>query len=156
MTVSLSWWPGYSGNNICLGKIANFDPSVSPPFVLKINDEPGDFYGIQYDAVLKYAQADHDTYPNYRLPDTTPEEPAHNDTVVIQRRGRGRCRGRKRCRQVRVQPPSPLPMLTSWANSNVSNDNDDGALSSPNMFARTVLRYSRPALSGESWWGWNR
>ena len=55
MAVPLSWWPGYSSDNICLGKITKFDPSARPPFVLKIGNNSSDFYGIQYDAVLKYA-----------------------------------------------------------------------------------------------------
>ena len=59
MTVPLSWWLGYNNDNIWLENIADFDPSASPPFVLE-SDE-GKFYGIRYDAVLKYAQVDHNT-----------------------------------------------------------------------------------------------
>ena len=96
MAVPLSWWPGYSGDNISLGEIAKFDPSASPPFILKIVDKSGNFYGIQYDAVLKCVQVDHVTYSNYHLPDTAQKESAHDDTVVVQRCGRGRHRGHKR------------------------------------------------------------
>ena len=59
-----------------MGKITNFDPSASLLFIPEINDEPGNFYGIQYDAVLKYAQVDHNTYSNYHLPNTASKEPA--------------------------------------------------------------------------------
>ena len=46
MAVPLSLWPSYSGNDTCFGKLAKFDPSVSPPFVLELDNEPGNFYGI--------------------------------------------------------------------------------------------------------------
>ena len=39
MAVPLSWWPGYSGTKISLGKIAKFDRTASPPFLLKVDDE---------------------------------------------------------------------------------------------------------------------
>ena len=44
MAVPLSWWPVYSGTEISLGKIAKFDGTVSPPFLLQVNDETGDTY----------------------------------------------------------------------------------------------------------------
>ena len=47
MVVPLSWWPGYSGDDICLEKITNFNPSASPPFFRKIDNKPGNFYGTQ-------------------------------------------------------------------------------------------------------------
>ena len=96
MAVLLSWWPGYSGTDICLGKITKFDKTKSPQFLLEVNNMPGDTYAIQYNAVLAYAQVEHPTFTNFRLPDMAPKEPAHDDTIVIQRRGCGRCRGCKR------------------------------------------------------------
>ena len=46
MAVPFSWWPGFSQDDICLSKIAKFNPSASLPFVLEIHDNPSDFYGI--------------------------------------------------------------------------------------------------------------
>ena len=128
MAVPLSWWPGYTGTELSLGKIAKFDGAASPPFLLEVDDEPGDTYAMQYDALLAYAQVEHLTFKNFRLLDMMPEEPTPNDTVIIRRHARGQCqRGRKR-RRVRVRPSSPMPTLTSRADSasdDSSNDDND-------------------------------
>ena len=39
MTVTLSWWPSYSGTKLPLGKIAKFDGTTSPLFLLEVNNE---------------------------------------------------------------------------------------------------------------------
>ena len=97
MVVPLSWWSGYSGAELPLGKIAKFDVTASPSFLLEVNGEPGDTYAIRYDAVLAYAQVEHPTFKNFRLPNMMPEEPVPDDTVVIWRHGcRQRRCGRKR------------------------------------------------------------
>ena len=44
MAVTLSWWPGYSGTELSLGKIAKFDGTTSPSFLLEVNGKPGDTY----------------------------------------------------------------------------------------------------------------
>ena len=97
MVVLLSWWPDYSGTKLLLGKIAKFDATVSPLFLLEIEDKPGDTYSMRYNAVLAYAQVEHPTFKNFRLPNMMPEEPVPDDTVVIWRHGcRQRRCGRKR------------------------------------------------------------
>ena len=99
MAVPLSWWLDYTGTELLLGKIAKFDGAAGPSFLLTVDDEPGDTYAMRYDAVLAYAQVEHPTFGSFRLPDTMPEEPSPDDTVVVWRRGRGRRRrGRKRRR----------------------------------------------------------
>ena len=85
MTVLLSWWPGYTGTELSLGKIAK----SRPLFLLAVDNEPGDTYAMRYDAVLAYTQVEHPTFGSFRLPDTMPEEPSPDDTVVVRRRGRG-------------------------------------------------------------------
>ena len=90
---------------------------------------------MRYDAVLAYAQVEHPTFGSFRLPDTMPEEPSPNDTVIVRHRVCGqRQRDRKR-RRVRAQASSPLPPLISRAdsasddssgNEDDSDDNDDG------------------------------
>jgi hypothetical protein len=119
MSVPLSWWPGYSGRDVCSGKIAKFDPSSSPPFLLEVDDEPGDFFGIRYDAILAYAKVEHHAYKSYRLPNEPPKDPALENSVVVRRRGRGRgCGGSDRGTK-RRRPPSPTP------DSNNSDDSED-------------------------------
>ena len=135
MAVTLSWWPGYSGTELSLGKITKFDAAASPPFLLKVDDEPGNTYVVQYNAVLAYTEGEHPTFGSFHLPDTMPEEPSPDDTVVVWGRGRGRCwRGRKR-RRVQARASSPIPELISWADSDsddssggedVSDNDDDG------------------------------
>jgi hypothetical protein len=115
MSVPLSWWPGYSGNDIASGKIAKFDPSASPPFFLEVDDEPGDLYGIRYDAMLAYATVEHPTFSNYRLPEKAPKDPSLENSVAVRRRGRARVRNRGRKRRRR----------TAGAVSN-NNDDDNG------------------------------
>ena len=44
MAVPLSWWPGYSGSKLSLGKITKFDGTASLPFLLEVNDEQGNTY----------------------------------------------------------------------------------------------------------------
>jgi hypothetical protein len=46
MVVPLSWWPGYSGTNICLCKIAKFDPTKSLLFLIEVDNKPGNFYAM--------------------------------------------------------------------------------------------------------------
>ena len=52
MAVPLSWWPGYSGTELSLGRIAKFNVTASPSFLLEVNDDPGDTCAVRYDAVL--------------------------------------------------------------------------------------------------------
>jgi hypothetical protein len=125
MAVPLSWWPGYTGTELSLGKIAKFDGTSSPPFLLAVDDEPGDTYAMRYDAVLKYAQVEHPAYGSFRLPDAMPEEPSPDDTVVVRRRGRGRRRGRKR-RRVRAPASSPLPRAGVDEVDSDDDEDEDG------------------------------
>ena len=41
MAVPLSWWPGYTGTELSLGKITKLDSAASIPFLLAVDDEPG-------------------------------------------------------------------------------------------------------------------
>jgi hypothetical protein len=125
MAVPLSWWPGYTGTELSLGKIAKFDGTASPPFLLAVDDEPGDTYAMRYDAVLAYAQVEHPTFGSFRLPDAMPEEPSPDDTVVVRRRGRGRRRrGRKR-RRVRAPASSRLPRASDDSSADEVDSDDD-------------------------------
>ena len=85
ITVLLSLWSGYSGTELLLGKIANFNITASPPFLLEVDDEPGNTYTIQYNVVLAYAWVEHPTFKNFRFPNMMPEEPAPDDTVGVRR-----------------------------------------------------------------------
>ena len=38
MTVPLSWWHGYSGTEISLEKIATFNGTARPPFLLEVDN----------------------------------------------------------------------------------------------------------------------
>ena len=118
MAVPLAWCPGYSGTGLSLGKTTKFNGTASLSFLLGVEKKSIDTYAMQYDAVLAYAQVEHPTFKNFRLPNTMPEKPAPYDTAVVRRRG---CK--RRCR-VQMWPSSPLPMLTSRGNSS-SNDNSD-------------------------------
>ena len=98
MAVPLSWWPEYTGTELSLDKVTKFDAAVSPLFLLVVNDKPGNMYAMRYDTVLAYAQVEYPTVGSFRLPDTMPEEPSPDDTIVVWRRGRRRRRrGCKRC-----------------------------------------------------------
>ena len=90
MAVPLSWWPGYTGTELLLGKIAKFNGATSPQFFLAVDNEPGDMYAMRYDTVLAYTQVEHPTVGSFRLPNTMSEEPSPDDTVVVRRRGCGR------------------------------------------------------------------
>ena len=129
IAVPFSWWPSYSGTELSLGKITKFDAAASPPFLLKVDDEPGNTYVVQYNAVLAYTEGEHPTFGSFHLPDTMPEEPSPDDTVVVWGRGRGRCwRGRKR-RRVQARASSPIPGLISRADLASSNNSDNDSVS---------------------------
>ena len=123
MAVPRSLWLGYTGTELSLGKIAKFDAAASPPFLLEVNDEPGDLYAMRYDAVLAYVQVEHSTFGSFHLPNTMPEEHSSNNTVFVGRRGPGRRRRSRKRRRVRAQASSPIPALTSRADS----DSDDSS-----------------------------
>ena len=55
IAVPLSWWHGYSSTDICLDKIAKFDPTESPPFLLGVKGGSGNFYAMRYKLRLKFA-----------------------------------------------------------------------------------------------------
>ena len=127
MAVPLSWWPGYTGTELSLGKIAKFDGAASPQSLLAVDDESSDTYAMRYDTVLAYAQVERPTFGSFRLPDTMSEETSPDDTVVVWGRGRGRRRRGHKRRRVRARASSLLPPLTSRADSasdDISGDKD--------------------------------
>ena len=62
---------------------------MSPSFLLEVDNKPGDTYAMRYNFVLAYVQVEHPTLKDFRLPDKTPKEPAPDDTIIVQRCGRG-------------------------------------------------------------------
>ena len=127
IAVPLSWWPGYSGTELLLGKLAEFDRTASPMFLLEVDDESGNTYAMQYDAVLAYAQVEHPTFKNSRLPNTVPEEPAPDDTVVLDVGAVARdavaseCGRHPHCLR---WPPRPIRPATTAATTTTSVDFD--------------------------------
>ena len=83
MAVPLSCWPSYTGTELSLGKIAKFEGAASPPFLLVVDDDPGDTYAMRYGAVLAYAQVKDPTCGSFPYPNMMPEEPSPNDTVGV-------------------------------------------------------------------------
>jgi hypothetical protein len=88
MAVPEHWWPGYSNRDICLGKLKIFDSGLSAPFVSEVEGEPGQPYGMWYDAILVYANVEHNNYAQYRhrLPDTAPIDPSLEVPVKVRHR----------------------------------------------------------------------
>ena len=104
-----------------LGKIAKFDAAASPPFLLAVNNAPGNTYAMRYGAILAYAQVEHPTFGSFCLPDTMPEEPSPDDTssfAVVVADDVGAV---ARDAASEHKTSSPLPPLTSRANL-ASND----------------------------------
>ena len=46
IAVPLSWWPGYNVTELSLGKIAKFDGTTSPPYLIEVDNKPGDTYAM--------------------------------------------------------------------------------------------------------------
>ena len=70
MAVPEYWWNGYNGSTPCLGAIVaiDYDAKKENYFLLEVDDTPGVQYPMRYDAVLLYADEEHETYPSYHLP----------------------------------------------------------------------------------------
>ena len=89
MAVPEYWWPRYKSTKLFYGKVTSIEPNAPEHnfFVLELHDEPGKSYGMQYDAVLLYADENNPAYSRYRLPPKPPIDPTHEKSVTV-RRGR--------------------------------------------------------------------
>ena len=84
MSVPGDWWPGFTGKNLNGGVIARVDLDINTNnhFQLKLDNEPGAFYAMGYDAVALYANETHHLYSSFRLPAHALSDPAYEEVVV--------------------------------------------------------------------------
>jgi len=102
MAVSEHWWPGFNSPTLCLGKIISINKNANSLncFVLQVHNEPGQRYGMRYDAVFLYADDNHPNASRYHLPSDPPGDPAQERSVRVRRRRR---------RPLPDGPPLPVP-----------------------------------------------
>jgi len=98
LAVPKHWWPGFNSPTLCLGKIISINKNANSLncFVLQVHDEPGQRYGMRYDAVFLYADENHPNASSYHLPSDPPGDPAQERSVRVRRR--------------RPPPGPPLPV----------------------------------------------
>ena len=77
MSVPEHWWPGYTSSTLCLGKIIPVGTHANTLncFILQVHNEPGQRYGMRYDAVYLYADENHRNISKYHLPSDPPGDP---------------------------------------------------------------------------------
>jgi hypothetical protein len=85
MNVPDDWWPGFTSNNLNGGVMARVDLDIATNnhFQLELDNEPGSFYAMRYDAVVRYADETHRSFSSFRLPAHALSDPA-NDAVVVE------------------------------------------------------------------------
>ena len=85
MNVPDDWWPGFTSNNLNGGVIARVDLDIATNnhFQLELDNEPGSFYAMRYDAVVRYADETHRSFSSFRLPAHALSDPA-NEAVVVE------------------------------------------------------------------------
>ena len=85
MAVPEYWWPGFNARTLCPGMIAavNFEAEGGRYFSLMLDDAPGTYYPMRYDAALSYANISHESHSSYVLPATAPCNPAQEHSVTI-------------------------------------------------------------------------
>ena len=91
MSIPENWWPGYNGNELYLGRISSLDLDADGAryFQLELDDEPGVYYPMRYDAVLHYADEGQRKYLSYHLPNSVPANPVSETVRVPGRNRRG-------------------------------------------------------------------
>jgi hypothetical protein len=61
----------------------DLDIATNNHFQLKLDNEPGSFYAMRYDAVLRYADETHRSFSSFCLPAHALSDPA-NEAVVVE------------------------------------------------------------------------
>ena len=85
MQVPEHWWPGYSGSKLCAGKIVavDFDEPAGRYFTLRLDaDEDEDdeiVFSMRYDAVVHYADEQHERYASFKLPPEALADPQREE-----------------------------------------------------------------------------
>jgi len=84
MNVPDDWWPGFTSENLNGGVIARVDLDIATNnhFQLELDNEPGSFYAMRYDAVVLYADETHRSYSSFCLPAHALSDPAGEVVVV--------------------------------------------------------------------------
>ncbi len=59
------------------------DISTFDIFMLELDDLRGTFHRMRYDAVLRYADKQHDNFHAFNLPSSPPCDPSHKEAVVF-------------------------------------------------------------------------
>ena len=86
--VAASFVPGRMGEEEYIAGIflrLNVDDDISTfdIFMLELDDLRGTFHRMRYDAVLRYADKQHDNFHAFNLPSSPPCNPSHNKAVVF-------------------------------------------------------------------------
>ena len=74
MKVPERWWAGCTGSKLFHGQIIaiDFSDDAERYFQFELDSEKGAHYLIRYDAVLHYADEDHQSYGSFLLPSAPP------------------------------------------------------------------------------------
>ncbi len=77
-----NWWPAFSGQALNAGRIAGVDFNIKTNnnFQLKLDNEPGVYYAMHYDAVVRFADETHRSFSLFCLPSHAIRNPV--DSVV--------------------------------------------------------------------------
>ena len=82
------WWAGCTGSKLFHGKIIaiDFSDDAKRYFKFEPDSEKGAHYPIRYDAVLHYADEDHQSYSKFLLPSVPPAAPVPGEAVRVRQR----------------------------------------------------------------------
>eukprot|EP00956_Cyclotella_meneghiniana_P007367 scaffold10033_cov103-Cyclotella_meneghiniana.AAC.1 len=123
MIVESSWWDGYDDSELNPGVISaiDFSDKAGRFFQLELDDEPGAYYPMRYDAVLKYSDETHGRHSSYHLPSDILPDP-EDETVTLAQLANSRLPTSR-------QTPRPTVLHDSTTDEynaqDPSSDNDD-------------------------------
>ena len=145
MKVPISWWPGFSGNEGCDGKITEtkLKDQHNRFWLLELDNEPGDFYPMRYDAVCLYVDTSNSNLRTYHLPQYALVPPGEEQVQFGRKR-----RQKKRQKTPRNSAPSEVDEEKEDDDTNKSSssyddggdddaDNDADDTEEPNIYTRT-------------------
>mmetsp|Transcript_29715 Transcript_29715/g.54811 ORF Transcript_29715/g.54811 Transcript_29715/m.54811 type:complete len:88 (+) Transcript_29715:170-433(+) len=85
MKVPERWWVGYTGSKLFHGQITalDFSDDAERYFQFELDSEKGAHYPIRYDAVLHYADEDHQSDSRFLLPSVPPAAPVLGEVARV-------------------------------------------------------------------------
>ena len=85
MKVPERWWDGCTGNTLFHGEITaiDFTDDAERYFKFRPDSEKAKLYPMRYDAVLHYADEEHQSYSTYLLPSVHPAAPVLGEAARV-------------------------------------------------------------------------